>query len=132
MTFTEAELAYLQTQWLGRLATLAADGTLQNNPVSFKVDAARGTIDIGGRSMGTSRKFRNVQSTGEVAFVVDEHVSADPFVVRGVEVRGWAEALTDEKPPHPFMTREVIRIHPRKIISWSVEPGTEGMQSRKV
>lgn len=131
MTFTEAELAYLQTQWLGRLATLAADGTLQNNPVSFKVDAERGTIDIGGRSMGTSRKFHNVQSTGEVAFVVDEHVSADSFVVRGVEIRGRAEALTGERPPHPFMTGEVIRIHPRKIISWAVEPGTEGMQSRK-
>jgi len=59
-------------------------------------------------------------------------VSSDPFVVRGIEIRGWAEALTGERPPSPFMTGEVIRIHPRKIISWSVEPGTEGMQSRKI
>ena len=35
MTFTEQELAYLSTQRLGRLATIAPDGFPQNNPVGF-------------------------------------------------------------------------------------------------
>jgi hypothetical protein len=48
MIFTEAELPYLRSQRLGRLATVAADGFLQNNPVGFVVGEAAGVINIGG------------------------------------------------------------------------------------
>ena len=34
-TFTDAELAYLSSQRLGRLATVDVDGAPQNNPVGF-------------------------------------------------------------------------------------------------
>ncbi|HEX9030965.1 MAG TPA: PPOX class F420-dependent oxidoreductase, partial [Streptosporangiaceae bacterium] len=88
MVFTEGELHYLRTQRLGRLATLAPDGTLQNSPVGFAVDGAAGVIDIGGRDLGSTRKFRNVQANGQVAFVVDDIASVDPWVVRCFEVRG--------------------------------------------
>jgi pyridoxamine 5'-phosphate oxidase family protein len=50
--FTEAELEYLQSQRLGRLATEAPDGTLQNSPVGFQVDAEAGIISIYGRDLG--------------------------------------------------------------------------------
>src|SRR5208282_1618587 len=94
--FTQAELEYLASQPLGRLATAAAaSGMLQNNPVGFRVDEAAGTIDIGGWNMGASQKFRNVRANGRVAFVVDDLVSVQPWVVRGLEIRGHAEALTD-------------------------------------
>ncbi len=33
MTFTPAELEYLASQRLGRLATIGANGVLMNNPV---------------------------------------------------------------------------------------------------
>jgi hypothetical protein len=33
--FTEREIAYLRQQRLGRLATVAKDGTVQNNPAGF-------------------------------------------------------------------------------------------------
>ncbi len=46
MVFTDGELAYLRSQRLGRLATLAPDGTLQNNPVGFSVDEQAGVIDL--------------------------------------------------------------------------------------
>jgi pyridoxamine 5'-phosphate oxidase family protein len=55
--FTGSELAYLAEQKLGRLATKAPGGTLQNNPVGYFVNAAEGYIDIGGHGMGASRKF---------------------------------------------------------------------------
>jgi AcrR family transcriptional regulator len=58
--FTEAELEYLSTQKLGRLATAQPDGTLQASPVSFGYNPATRTIDIGGYHMAASRKFRNV------------------------------------------------------------------------
>jgi pyridoxamine 5'-phosphate oxidase family protein len=130
--FTQAELEYLAAQPLGRLATAGPGGMLQNNPVGFKVDAAAGTIDIGGWNMGASRKFRNVAANGQVAFVVDDLVSVQPWTVRGIEIRGHAEAITDAEPPQQFMSAEIIRIHPRRIFSWGIEPGRDRMYGRDV
>lgn len=130
MTFTEIELAYLATQRLGRLATLGADGTLQNNPVGFFYNAELGTVDIGGHRLGASRKFRNVQANGKVAFVVDDLASVSPWVVRGVEIRGHAEALTDLEPPRQGFSRELIRIHPHQVFAWGLVEGARGMQRR--
>jgi pyridoxamine 5'-phosphate oxidase family protein len=129
MVFTDGELAYLRSQRLGRLATLAPDGTLQNNPVGFSVDEEAGVINIGGRNLGETRKFRNVAANGEAAFVVDDIASVDPWVVRCFEVRGIAEALTDQIPASPYMSPEVIRIHPRRIISWGM--GQDGSESSR-
>ncbi|MGZ4685341.1 PPOX class F420-dependent oxidoreductase [Oryzihumus sp.] len=122
MTFTPEELAYLASQRLGRLATMAPGGDLQNSPVSFHVNAD-GTIDIPGRRMGASRKFRNVQTHPQVAFVVDDIASVTPWVVRCLEIRGEAEALTDVDPPAPYFSREVIRIRPRRVISFGIADG---------
>ncbi|XVU23036.1 PPOX class F420-dependent oxidoreductase [Actinoplanes sp. CA-054009] len=115
MSFTELELVYLKEQHLGRLATLRPDGTLQNSPVGFRVDPAAGTIDIHGYGMSGSRKYRNVTANGQVAFVVDDVPSVDPWRVRCVEIRGTAEAIG-----------EIIRIHPRRIISFGLDqPDTD-------
>ncbi|WP_431909976.1 PPOX class F420-dependent oxidoreductase [Nonomuraea jabiensis] len=121
MTFTSAELDYLSSQHLGRLASVSPGGQVQNNPVGFFVDAATGTITIGGHAMGASKKFRNVEKGSTVALVVDDLASVDPWVVRGIEIRGTAEALTDVDPPVPYFSREIIRITPKKITSWGLD-----------
>jgi pyridoxamine 5'-phosphate oxidase family protein len=117
--FTAAETAYLRSQFLGRLATRRADGTLQNSPVGFRVND-NGTIDIGGRRLGHSAKWRNVVDNGEVAFVVDDLASTRPWRPRGVELRGRAEALAGQEPVMAGMTSQVIRVHPRWIFSWGL------------
>ena len=121
MTFTDAELKYLESQRLGRLASLAPDGYPQNNPVGFRINHELGTVDIGGHAMGTSRKFHNIQANPKVSFVVDDIASVRPWHVRGVEIRGIAEALTDQEPAMPGMSAEIIRIHPRRVRSWGLE-----------
>jgi pyridoxamine 5'-phosphate oxidase family protein len=127
--FTDAELEYLRNQRLGRLATLAPDGTLQNSPVGFDVDAEAGVINIRGRDLGNTKKFHNVAANGQVAFVVDDIASVTPWVVRCFEVRGTAEALTGQQPPNSYLSPEVIRIHPRRVISWGL--GADGQQSSR-
>jgi pyridoxamine 5'-phosphate oxidase family protein len=122
MTFTDAELEYLATQRLGRLATIAPDGFPQNNPVGFWINAELGVVDIGGHGMGDSRKFHSVRANPKVSFVVDDLASVQPWRVRGVEIRGIAEALTDQEPPAPGFSREIIRIHPRRIRAWGLDP----------
>jgi len=119
-SLTASALAFLSTQRLGRLATVSPDGQVQNNPVGFFVDAEAGTIDIGGRDMAATKKFRNVRAGSTVSLVVDELASVSPWVVRGVEIRGTAEALTGVRPPRPGMTGEVIRISPVRIIAWGL------------
>jgi pyridoxamine 5'-phosphate oxidase family protein len=131
ITLTEAERTYLKSQPLARLATLDASGAPQNNPVGAFLDEETGDILIGGHAMGATRKFRNVQANGQVALVVDDLVSRDPWTVRGLEIRGTAVALEDVDPPVPFMSREVIRITPTWVASWGVDPGAPGRQSRR-
>ena len=114
---------YLSSQRLGRLATVDANGAPQNNPVGFRYNAELGTIDVGGRNMGASRKFRNLATNPKVAFVVDDIASVQPWRVRCVEIRGHAEALRDQVPYMAGMSAELIRIYPDRVISFGLERG---------
>ncbi|MFF0636655.1 PPOX class F420-dependent oxidoreductase [Nocardia sp. NPDC004151] len=130
MSFTINEQKFLAEAGLGRLATVSADGVVQNNPTSYRVNAD-GTIDIGGMRMVATRKYRNVQSGSRVSFVVDQQVSLEPYEIRGVEVRGTAEAIEDIDPPFPHQERAIIRIHPDRIISWGIDGGSFDFTSRR-
>ncbi|QGN34075.1 PPOX class F420-dependent oxidoreductase [Microlunatus sp. Gsoil 973] len=132
MSFTESELGYLATQVLARLATVAPDGTVQNSPVGFFVNTDLGTIDIGGHNLARTKKFRNIATCPQVAVVIDDLASRSPWTVRGVEVRGTAEALADVDPPRPGFSRQLIRITPRRIISWGIDPEHPGHTARTV
>jgi len=121
MSFSNAELAYLGTQRLGRLATVQPDGTLQVSPVGFSYNGSTGTIDIGGFNMAASRKFRNVAANGRVAFVVDDIASVDPWRVRCLEIRGQAEAIAAPADSGARIAGAIIRIHPRRIISFGID-----------
>lgn len=132
IAFTETELTYLRGQRLGRLATVDKAGAPQNNPVGYFIDDDTGQLVIAGFAMGKSRKYRNVQGNAEVSLVVDDIASTDPWRVRGVEVRGTAEAQEDVDPPIEGGSREVIRITPRWIGGWGLTPGEQGLDSRGV
>ncbi|MET9962023.1 PPOX class F420-dependent oxidoreductase, partial [Streptomyces sp. NPDC006326] len=84
--FSEAELAYLRSQRLGRLATVDAHGQPQANPVGF-FPQPDGTVLVGGAAMGTTKKWRNLQANPRLALVVDDLVSTRPWRVRGIEIR---------------------------------------------
>src|SRR5580700_6968273 len=131
VTLTGAERSYLKSQPLARLATVDANGAPQNNPVGAFLDEETGDILIGGHAMGASRKFRNVRTNSQVAIVIDDLVSRDPWTVRGLEIRGTAVALEDVDPPVPFMSREVIRITPAWVSSWGVDAASPGRTSRR-
>jgi pyridoxamine 5'-phosphate oxidase family protein len=120
LELSPAERDYLTSQRLGRLATVDAGGQPQNNPVGFFLNDDLGVIDVGGQAMGTTKKFRNVQTNPLVSLVVDDLASVQPWRVRGVELRGRAEAITDWRPPNPHYSREAIRIHPTRVISWGL------------
>jgi pyridoxamine 5'-phosphate oxidase family protein len=114
--FSESELAYLHgQQLLGRVATVGADGTPHVAPVGWAHNAELDTIDVTGRGLEQTKKFRDVERTGRAAIVIDDLASVSPWRPRAVEVRGRAEAL---RAPEVL-----IRIHPERIVSWGFGPG---------
>ena len=125
MWFKQHEIDYLNSADLGRLATLAPDGTPQNSPVGFTYNAELGTIDILGYHMSKSRKFRNLATHHDVAFVVDDIVSRNPWRVRCLEIRGTAEqaalATAPTEPNGDALDTAIIRITPRRIISFGID-----------
>jgi pyridoxamine 5'-phosphate oxidase family protein len=131
-TFTDAEITYLASQRLGRLATISPTGRLANNPVAYFIEADGGWIDIGGVMMDRTLKYRNVGADGRVSFVVDDIKSLDPWQVRGIEMRGRAEVLTLAAPLKPHQRPEIIRIYPQRILSWGIEEGPLRMFARDV
>ena len=118
--FTPAEIEYLRSQQLGRLATVNQAGEPHVVPVGFRYNAELDTIDIGGHNIGKSKKFRDAGRSGRAAFVVDDVLP--PWQPRGIEVRGRAEVLPEGgKTVHPDFDPELIRIFPRRIISWGID-----------
>ena len=121
-TFTPAEIAYLKSQRLGRIATVGPDAQPHVVPVGFQYNPERGTIDIGGHDFAKRKKFRDVQRNPRVAFVVDDLASVNPWRPRGIEIRGEAEVLTTGgKEIRPGFDPEIFRVKPKRIISWGLE-----------
>jgi pyridoxamine 5'-phosphate oxidase family protein len=131
--FTPAEIAYLQSQRLGRLATVNAAGEPHVVPVTFRYNPELDTIDIGGHgTFGRTKKFREAQHQGRVAFVVDD-VQLQPWRASGIEIRGRAEALPEGgKTIQPDFNDALIRIRPTYIVSWGIETGPFQSNSRAV
>ncbi|KAA1247391.1 PPOX class F420-dependent oxidoreductase [Mycobacterium simiae] len=123
--FTDVETAYLASQRLGRLVTLAPKGSPQVRPVRFSYNAELDTIDIGGKAMAGSRKLRNVENDSRVAFVVDDLASIDPWRPRGIEIRGQAEALSIDGGA-------MVRIHPRRVLVWGLDGESPAVHARNV
>lgn len=132
--FTDKELEYLASQRLGRLATVNSKGQPQNAPVGFRYNAALDVIEIGGRNMSNSQKYRNILKNPLVAFVVDDVLP--PWIPRAVEIRGTAEAVpTGGKEifgPNYAADEAIIRIKPAQIISWGLETAPYQRNNRKV
>ncbi len=119
--FTDEETEYLESQFLGRLATVSPDGQPHVVPVGFQYNAELGTIDIGGHDFARRKKYREVQRNPRVAFLVDDLASVNPWRVRGIEIRGEAEVLTSGgEALGPGFAPEMFRIRPRRIVSWGI------------
>jgi pyridoxamine 5'-phosphate oxidase family protein len=130
MRLTDAEQRFLTRQPRGHLSTIGPDGSPQVKPLGFTYNPTLGTIDIAGYNMGRSAKYRNIGSNPRVAFVVDE-VTADTMEgAHFLEIRGVAEAVTGTVSPDSHLAPEIIRIHPRRLIAFNVDPEHPGLQTR--
>jgi pyridoxamine 5'-phosphate oxidase family protein len=122
--FSEAEIDFLNSQRLGRLATVGADQMPHVIPVAVFYDADEDALVIGANVafgeavMTSSKKFRDAQRRPNIAVVVD-----DPGP-RILEVRGQAEARLDggedvgKRVGAPFTFASAwILLRPRRIVA---------------
>jgi pyridoxamine 5'-phosphate oxidase family protein len=114
--FTAEEIAYLQSQRLGRMATVNEKGDLHVVPVGFRYNPEQDTIDIGGHNIVASRKYREALRHGRIAFVVDDVLP--PWKPRFVEVRGTVQAFSEGgKAINEHFVPDMLRLTPTYIVS---------------
>jgi pyridoxamine 5'-phosphate oxidase family protein len=113
--FSAEELAYLREgRKLGRIATVGADGTPHVVPSGWVYNEELDTVDVTGRDVANTKKWRDVRRSGRAAIVIDDLASVDPWHPRAVEARGRAEAIDGPDA--------LIRIHPERVVSWGLGP----------
>jgi pyridoxamine 5'-phosphate oxidase family protein len=114
MSFTDQETTYLRSQPLGRLATTSEDGQPDVVPVGFDFDGTYFYISGYGDTLKTKRVRNVLNGNAQVAFVVDDLVSTDPWTPRFLRVYGTADIV--ERDGYAGR-KEYLRITP--TISWS-------------
>ena len=132
--FSPAELAYLGSQRLARIATAGRDGQPHVVPVAFRYNPDTDTIDVGGHDFASRKKYRDVQRNPRVAIVIDDLASTDPWRPRMLEVRGEAEVLpTGGEAIGRGFDPPMFRIRPKRIVSIGLEGGSPfGVNARSV
>jgi pyridoxamine 5'-phosphate oxidase family protein len=122
--FTQAEIDYIRSQRLARLATVNANGQPDAVVVGFDFDDS--AFYIGGRNQTNSRKYKNVKAGREkVALVIDDLASVNPWRPRGIRIYGEAQLVTHDGYAGKG---EYLRIVPDVSWSW----GFEGASKRTV
>ena len=124
--FTDAELAYLNSQPLMRFATASPTGVPDVAPVIFEVDGD--DIVTAGFDITHTVRYRNLQKNPSTTAVIDDLATTDPWSPRGVKIIG--SAVIEEVDGSPR-----FRITPRVIISWAINdttPGIPKMERREV
>jgi pyridoxamine 5'-phosphate oxidase family protein len=90
-------------------------------------------------NMARSKKFRDAWRSPDVAVVVDDLASVDPWRPRGIEIRGRAETHTEGggeegerlNASFPFQPAW-IRIAPRRILAWGIDRNSFELTARDV
>lgn len=125
--FTEAEIAYLASQRMARIATSSASGQPDVAAVTFAVDGD--TIVSGGFDITKTVRYGNLRANPRAAIVIDDLATVTPWAPRGVKVRG---SVTIEGEPGALR----LRIVPQVVWSWGINMGAEsrfkGVERREV
>ncbi len=124
--YSEPEIEYLKSQRLARIATATKQGKPDVSPVAFEFDGTH--FFIGSHSQNiflSTRKYKNVRNGNkEVALVIDDLESVQPWIPRAMKINGIAEIVEHNGM---FGPGKYLEITPSITWSW----GIKGIQQRK-
>jgi len=124
--FTEKETTYIESQGLGRLATINRLGHPHVVPTGFSLLEGGNALGVGATVLpdrGQDRYYiRNIASNPAVAFVIDDLGVGDKRTPRGIEVRGDGEIVPEGgELLAPGYGPVWVRIVPRRIHAWGID-----------
>ena len=111
--FSPAEIDYINSQRLVRIATASDSGGVDVAPIGLHFNGK--TFLVVGIDLPHTLKYKNIKQNGRVAMVVDDLETIDPWRPRGVKVHGHGAIRTDSKG------REIIVVTPTRKWSWGLE-----------
>ena len=124
--YSEPEIEYLKSQRLARVATATRQGKPDVSPVAFEFDGTH--FFIGSHSQDiffSTRKYKNVRDGNkEVALVIDDLESVQPWKPRAMKINGTAEIVEHNGM---FGPGKYLKITPSATWSW----GINGLQQPK-
>ncbi|MFD1051630.1 pyridoxamine 5'-phosphate oxidase family protein, partial [Kibdelosporangium lantanae] len=111
-------------------------------PVGVFYDPEAGTVVIGGAAgtnMTSSKKFRDARKNPDVAFIVDDLASVNPWSPRAIEIRGRAEThLTGGEEVGKRIGAMMpfdpawIAIHPTRILTLGIDSDSFVLSARDI
>ena len=124
--FTDAELTYLGTHRLGRLATVGGTGTPHVVPTLYHFDTESGSFRIGQgplKGRGQQRLYvRHVAANSKAAFVVDDMLTEPTYTPRGISVKGTAVVHTEGGEAFgPEFGPQWLEVIPEWVASWGID-----------
>jgi pyridoxamine 5'-phosphate oxidase family protein len=109
MAFDDEEIAYINSQPLARIATVASDGQPDIAPVGFEFDGTH--FYIGGFNPTNTRRSKNVRSgNAHVAVVIDDLKPGERWTPRFIRIYGTAELIDRDGD-------QILKVTP--VTSWS-------------
>jgi pyridoxamine 5'-phosphate oxidase family protein len=115
--FSDKERAYLESQHLARIGTVADDMQPDVAPVGFEFDGEY--FYIGGMRNSATRKYKNVAGGNtKVALTIDDLESVDPWKPRGIRIFGTADIVERESY---VGSGAYLRLKPTVTWSWQIE-----------
>ena len=125
--FSDAEIKYMKSQRLARIATVNSNGQPDLVPVGFEFDGEY--FWVGSHSQDIflrTTKYKNAkEGRNKVALVIDDLKSVQPWQPRSIKVYGTAEVMEHNGM---FGPGKYLKITPR--VSWSMG-AIEGLKAKK-
>jgi coenzyme F420-0:L-glutamate ligase / coenzyme F420-1:gamma-L-glutamate ligase len=136
--FSEQQLAFLDAQRAGRLATATRDGAPHAIPVCYACDSANVYIALDAKPKRVAperlRRVRNILENPRVALVIDRY-SDDWSELAYLLIQGTATLVQPGQPKHtgaiallrrryvqyqsmPIEQHPVIAIRPTRVVGW--------------
>ena len=139
-TFSAGQLAFLETQRAGRLATASGDGAPHVIPVCYACDGTSLYIALDAKPKRVApkrlRRIRNILENPRVALVIDRY-SDDWSELAYLLIQGSAALIHPGEAEHsravallreryiqylamPIEQQPIIAIHPAKVVAWGL------------
>ncbi len=123
--FSQKEVEYLRSKHLARIATSTSDGTPDVSPVGFDFDGKY--FYIGGMNITKTTKYRNIMKNNNIALVMDDLKTINPWDPRGIRIYGTAEIVAREQlargqlRDNDHFRPTYIGVKPLRKWSWGID-----------